>query len=208
MSKTWFTSDLHLGQKNIIEELSTWEHKETTRSGFKTVYAHDEHILQNINKYVELDDELYIIGDLSFHRNLNKTIALFCEIKCRNIHVIWGNHDYKVRKNEYFTSLFKSTQDYKEVRLEGEYLILSHYAMRVWNRGHRGSIHLYGHSHSSLDQDNSSPVNNYYAGLKCMDVGIDNIYKIYGEYRPISFSEVRNIMQTKTLNFTDRIIIN
>lgn len=41
-------------------------------------------------------------------------------------------------------------------------IVLCHYAMRVWDRSHYGSLHLYGHSHGRLH------------GLgRSMDVGVD-----------------------------------
>lgn len=45
--------------------------------------------------------------------------------------------------------------------------MLSHYAMRVWNKSHHQSIHLYGHSHGTLPGFGRS-----------MDVGVDtnNLY--------------------------------
>lgn len=44
----------------------------------------------------------------------------------------------------------------------------------------KGSWYLYGHSHGNLP-----PYDNY----KTMDIGIDSIFKLLGEYRPISFEE-------------------
>lgn len=68
--------------------------------------------------------------------------------------------------------------------------MLFHYAMRVWNKSHHGSIHLYGHSHDSLDKDGE------YNGLS-MDVGMDSAYRIFGEYRPFQIVEIIDIMNKR-----------
>ena len=44
----------------------------------------------------------------------------------------------------------------------GEMFFLSHYAHRVWDKSHYGTIHLFGHSHGGLEDHNLS-----------MDVGED-----------------------------------
>jgi calcineurin-like phosphoesterase family protein len=70
---------------------------------------------------------------------------------------------------------------------------MSHYAHRVWPHHHKGSIHLYGHSHSNLDDDWG----------KSMDVGVDAAYKRFGEYRPFSLDEVLKIMENKKIKIVD-----
>jgi len=72
-----------------------------------------------------------------------------------------------------------------DVKVEGQNIFLFHYACRVWNKSHRGSWQLYGHSHSNLE-----PWDNQ------LDVGVDNIAKLVGEYRPISFYEVQKYIDS------------
>lgn len=69
-----------------------------------------------------------------------------------------------------------------------------HYSMRVWNGSHKGFIHLYGHSHSSLEH---APWG------KSMDVGVDNAYRLFGEYRPFSLKEVVEMMSKREIEFID-----
>jgi calcineurin-like phosphoesterase family protein len=63
-------------------------------------------------------------------------------------------------------------------------ITLLHYALRVWNKSHYSSWHLYGHSHGSLPDDPNS---------MSFDVGID-----CHNYTPISFEQVKAIMARKT----------
>ena len=65
--------------------------------------------------------------------------------------------------------------------------------MRVWNRHGNGSIHLYGHSHNSIDNNHG----------KSMDVGIDAIYNITGEYKPINVEDVLSIMDKRSVQKID-----
>ena len=57
----------------------------------------------------------------------------------------------------------------------------------MWNGSHKGVIHLYGHSHGSIEDFNKS-----------MDVGIDAAYSKFREYRPFHINEILDIMKTKT----------
>ena len=54
MVNTWFTSDFHLGHRNIIRYCSR---------PFASVEEMDAAILANLNKLVGADDVLYFLGD-------------------------------------------------------------------------------------------------------------------------------------------------
>ena len=61
--------------------------------------------------------------------------------------------------------------------------MLSHYAHRVWEGSHKSTWMLYGHSHGSLPEIESS---------LSFDVGVD-----CWNYFPISFEQVLEKMATK-----------
>jgi calcineurin-like phosphoesterase family protein len=180
----WFTSDTHFGHSNIAgPTVSKW------KSGYRDFESLDQMndiIINNINKYVQEDDELYHLGDFAFrdvYKYRNRII-------CKNIHLILGNHD---KLKAHHIPLFKSVQYYKELTINKQKIILLHYAMRVWNRHGNGSIHLYGHSHNSIDNNHG----------KSMDVGIDAIYNITGEYKPINVEDVLSIMDKRSVQKID-----
>ncbi len=75
------------------------------------------------------------------------------------MHLIWGNHDPDAVRE---AGCWETSSPYAEVRVGGTRLVLFHYGMRVWNGHHRGTLHLYGHSHGSLPGDSASA-----------DVGVD-----------------------------------
>lgn len=214
-SQTWFTSDLHLSQVNIIKKLSKWDKKDTTYlRDFNSTTEMNEHIIQKINEYVKPTDELYILGDLYFGTNIYEMMTYIRRINTQNRNLIYGNHDGRLKDDAHknmMSRLFKSICYYKEINkkypLEGQDLhrepwkgyrkiCMSHYAMRVWNQSHRGSWMLHGHSHASLERGNHD-VNKYYNKHLTMDVGIDNIFRLKGEYRPISENEIEELFKNR-----------
>lgn len=167
----WFTSDTHFGHKNI--------NKYSSRP-FSTVEEMDEALLENINARVRHDDTLYHLGDFAFGNGHLYRDA----IKCRNIVLVYGNHDKEIRRDIRLRNRFKVATDYLEDTIRNQFMVLCHYSFRVWNRSHHGSWHLYGHSHGSLPDDPNS---------LSFDVGVD-----CWNYRPLHFDEVREIIGRKT----------
>ena len=133
----YYTSDLHLSHKNIIE----YENRP-----FSSIEEMDNTIIHIINYRLSPDDELYILGDFTLEKNVDKVNSLIRRIKCKK-HLILGNHDYFV-KNESLCSLFDSVHHYLEIDDNGQKVILFHYPIQNWNLKKYGSIHLYGHVHS------------------------------------------------------------
>lgn len=210
MSKQiWFTSDTHYHHKNIVSGTTSWEGGLDKCRNFKTLEEHDNTIVDNINQVVKEDDELYHLGDWSFGGH--EQIKIFRErIKCKNIHLIFGNHDQHIEPiDSPYRKLFASVQYYKELSLKvdpkktkffGKHkIILCHYAMRVWNKSHHGSIMLYGHSHGTLDEMQPKTANPTWIGdqyfiknYRTMDVGVDtnNLY-------PYNLEQILEIMYNR-----------
>ena len=65
--------------------------------------------------------------------------------------MIRGNHDPQVEG--LLESLFDSVNDLLSIKVEGQNIILCHYAMMVWDKSHKSSWQLYGHSHGELPDD-------------------------------------------------------
>lgn len=200
MKNIYFTSDTHYAHKNICRGITGWEENvgEQKTRDFRTLDEMNDTIVNSINGMVKENDILYHLGDWSFG-GIDNIWNFRKQIKCRNIHLIYGNHDHHIEANRMLTiseyaivpahKIFSSVQYYKEIKVAGQMIVLSHYAHRVWNHSHKGAIHLYGHSHASLE--------NVEWG-RSMDVGIDNAFILFGEYRPISIDEVLSIMKNKT----------
>lgn len=170
MPNTWFTADFHLGHKNIIQYCNR---------PFDSVEAMNSAILERLNSAVKANDVLYFLGDFCIGQKA-RALELRHEIRCKKIFAVPGNHDKDTRK---LTEEFSWLGDLAEVSINGQRIVLCHYAMRVWNHSSHGAWHLFGHSHGKLSPPDSS---------LSMDVGVDT-----HDFRPWSFDEIRARMTAK-----------
>jgi len=79
-------------------------------------------------------------------------------------------------------------------------IVLTHCAHAVWEGSHQGSWHLYGHSHATAEK----ALNDFMPGRRSIDVGVDNAFIVFGEYRPIAFDEINEIFQQLPGNSIDK----
>lgn len=171
-SHDFVTADYHFGHTNIIKY---------SNRPYADVQEMNQLLISNWNAKIKPDAIVYFLGDLAFtdlprlrniRNQLNGTIRL-----------IRGNHDKKLIKGEAL-ELFDWVKEYHEDTYEdGTLVVMCHYAFRVWNKSHRGSVNLHGHSHGSLPD----------LGGRQMDVGLDTNPR----YEPYSFKEVMSKMLTR-----------
>lgn len=151
----WLTSDCHFGHKKILE------YSPKTRS-YTSVDEMDKSMIDTWNRMVAPEDTVYILGDISFY-GVQRTIEIVKQLNGQ-LHLIKGNHDYKLCENAEFRNLFVSVQDYLEIKHLKTKIVLCHYPILEWNGCHRNSMHCYGHLHNG-----KSGLEKY----KAMDVGVD-----------------------------------
>lgn len=181
----FFTADLHLGHKNIINYCER---------PFDDVHKMNSQIIEQINNKVHYDDELYILGDFCF-RGKNP-IDYRSQINCSKVHIILGNHDKEQQFIEHLNQDnsvgFYSVNYVKEIIHCNQKIFLSHYPHRSWPASHKGSYHLYGHVHSKLNHEDIN------SNRKTLDVGVDNCInynKTFGE--PWSFKEIQSLFSKR-----------
>ena len=177
MPDTWFTADFHLGHKNIIRYCNR---------PFQTVEEMNQEILERLNARAKTNDILYFLGDFCIGPKV-PAAELRKKIRCKKIYAIPGNHDKDTRK---LTQEFSWLDAFAEASLNGQRIVLCHYAMRVWNQSSRGAWHLYGHSHGRLPSQGTS---------LSMDVGVDT-----HDFRPWHFDEISEQMASKAEITHDR----
>jgi calcineurin-like phosphoesterase family protein len=195
----WFTSDSHFHHKNIVRGVTSWEigEGEVGTRDFDTLEEHDEALVKSFNSVIKENDILYHLGDWSFGGH--EQIKIFRDkLRCKNIHLIFGNHDQHIEPiNSPYRSLFSSLGYYKEISLNVDKkwdqfrkvkICMSHYAMRVWNKSHHGAIMLYGQSHGTLEDN----------GTRSMDVGVDT-----NALYPYHLDEVLEIMLKRKVHTID-----
>jgi len=143
----------------------------------ESVHAHDEILLHNINVDVGEEDVLWHLGDFAWgdYENVRKYRE---RIKCKDIRLIWGNHDKRAIK-DFFTECHEQLL----IKLNGRNIFLNHYPMKSWDRSHHGSWQLFGHVHGGLADD---------PGSLQVDVGVDT-----HNFRPWSFEQLQSFMDEK-----------
>lgn len=137
----FFIADTHFGHENALA---------FDNRPFKTIEEHDKALIENWNNAVSRNDEVFILGDISWYNatRTNEIVASLNGIK----HLIVGNHDKKLLKNREFQSLFIEITDYKELSLSDKKgIVLSHYPIPCFNHHYYGWYHLYGHVHISFE---------------------------------------------------------
>lgn len=157
MARTFITADSHFDHTNIIKYC---------KRPFEDVNQMNQTMVARWNDVVGRDDIVLHLGDLCFRGAQHWFDKLNGQV-----FLIAGNHDkwlkdkpaserggYKTRHGK---PVFRLPSIHGMVH-HRVHVVLSHYAMRAWDRQHHGSYHFFGHSHGNLPNYGRS-----------MDVGVD-----------------------------------
>ena len=121
---------------------------------FDNVEEMNEQLIENHNSVVRGKKTRVIhLGDFALRMNAEKIEQIFKRLKGDQHDLIFGNHDYKKlgRILPVHDQLPWNTKNERlEIKHDGKTIVLSHYAQMVWNKGHYGSLHAFGHSHGNL----------------------------------------------------------
>jgi calcineurin-like phosphoesterase family protein len=168
----FFTADTHFGHTNIIKYCNR---------PFETIEEMNYELIKRWNSKVTSGDTVFHLGDFCFGSNNCDFDKYFSQL---NGNIVWikGNHDDLAWNNRQKFQTFSS--GYYEVKINKQAIILCHYAMRVWNKFHFGSWHLFGHSHGTLPDDLNS---------LSFDCGVDT-----NNFYPYSLEDVKEKMNNKT----------
>lgn len=210
----WFSADLHYWHKNICKADSVWNNPNENCRDFPSTKEMSRHLVEQINKYVGQDDIFIFLGDWSFG-GMENIWNFRKQIICKNIYFVLGNHDSHIRNNKILPNckytyqsntidwedtildgapktqadcvvsakdLFTEVSEVMRLIIDNVEIVSSHYPYEDW----REQIHLHGHTHSKLPIKENR-----------LDVGIDNAFKLFGEYKPFSWKEVKRILKVK-----------
>jgi calcineurin-like phosphoesterase family protein len=164
----YFTADEHYNHRNIID----YCHRP-----FDSVEEMDQTLIDNHNTVVGENDITIHAGDFTLLKNKKLIYEKY-------INRLNGTHVFLKGSHDYWIPWHKSQQIW-EKKLGKHYIVVSHYAMRVWARSHYNSIQLYGHSHGNLPPEG-----------KQHDISVDN-----NEFFPVSLKQIINIMKIRPDNF-------
>jgi calcineurin-like phosphoesterase family protein len=131
-------------------------------------------IIKNHNEVVKPGDIVVHAGDFTLegYQEAKKYID---QLNGTNI-FLKGSHDYWLQGQPH--------HEIWEKTIEGQHIVVCHYAMRVWPKSHYGSFLCYGHSHGKL-----LPIG------KSWDVGVDN-----NGFYPVSFEQLKILMELQPDN--------
>lgn len=154
MQNTFFVSDTHFGHRNIIK--LTLERPWITPRPWSSTLEMDEALIEAWNDVVKPGDQVYHLGDFSFH-NPSYTVSDILSRLQGDIHLVVGNHDKRNLKNPDFVSSFKSVRDLRSVKVGDQRIILCHFPLLEWDQAHRGVFHLHGHVHGAFAGKETQP---------------------------------------------------
>lgn len=178
-------SDPHYNHKNLVKGVTSWSNLDGCRD-FDSLEQHNQTLVSQIQKVCK-NKITFCLGDWSFGGR--KFIKIFREqLQPQELHFIAGNHDHHIirsKHNEH--DLFDSVSMRGEIWVNGQFIVMQHRAERIWDKAHKKSWMLYGHSHGRLETQKP------YHNLKTMDVGIDT----HPKFRPYTGEEIHEIMKQK-----------
>lgn len=193
----YFSSDYHLFHARIIE---------LNARPFKSMQDMVDAIVKNYNEYVDIDDDMWILGDFAFYKADGRVEAVFNRLNGRK-HLIIGNHDCdRIIKRLNWDSVAK------EARLElrpGVWAHLSHcpivhcddlvkddHAEILKKKAPKCcksieanecapniDVYLHGHIHSNQRQ----------CLQNCFDVGVDAC-----DFKPVSAAQICEMWENET----------
>ena len=145
----YYISDMHLFHKNVTNVGNYFDIRR-----FNSLAVMHEYMMEKWNSKITNGDTVYILGDIAMRGTNEELIALVAQLKGRKV-LIKGNHD-DVSDMRY-KNVFEEIYDYKEITdyadQDAYKLVLSHYPILMWNGQHRGTIHLYGHTHNTYENE-------------------------------------------------------
>ena len=242
-----FTADWHLNHINIIKYCNRpflTEYEKATISLAKkgcislksvtidqdAVKKMNNCIIESTNNTVTSDDTLVILGDFCWSSTTKKDVAEFFDrINCKNIYLIFGNHDNR----KVLSSFFKAIYDHHVFSIEKQNIFTSHYPCRSWPSSNYGSWMLYGHVHNKFKQQDDcvfsleeketiknriedliefkvepEKIDTFVKSMQTLflknnltlDVGVDNIREEVPFGTPWSFNDIKFHMEKKLIN--------
>lgn len=180
----YFIADQHYGHKNVLS---------FDNRGFTDIESHDKYLSDSWNKVVGIDDDVYVLGDISWY-NSTKTIEIFKELNGYK-HLIKGNHCGRLLRNRELQTLFQEICDYKELDLgNGKGLVLCHYPIPCFKNHYYGWYHFYGHVHCGFEEHMMQHVRKEMEELYTVPCNMFNVGVMmdYMDYTPRTFEEIIN----------------
>ena len=190
----FITSDTHYAHKNLCRATTEWSKEGNNTRDFVSLDHMNSTIVNNINEVVGQDDILIHLGDFAFS-GIDKIKEFRSRIMCKNIILVYGNHDHNVKNNrDKVQDLFLDTKDYIDLDLtipngkstERHRFILFHFPICSWDGMAKGVTLCHGHVHL--------PKHLKIGDGKSIDVGMDG-----NDMKPYRIQEVISLMKNQPI---------
>ncbi len=171
--------------------------------GFADAQEMNAYMLERWNRKVRKNDEVVILGDLSWGK-AQETNELLEKLNGR-LYLIQGNHDRFLKNKEYNAARFVWIRPYEEMKDNRRKVVLCHYPVMCYNgqyrtddKGDPKTYMLYGHVHDTFDQRlierfQQITRDSVKAGMDGEEHPIPchmiNCFCMYSDYTPLSLDE-------------------
>lgn len=187
----YYISDCHFGHENMNTRMDT--------RGFSSAQEMDEYMIEQWNKKVRKNDEVVILGDLSWGDG-NYTNNILKRLNGQKF-LIEGNHDRRYLKDKNFDkTLYVWIKPYAELNDNNRKIICCHYPVFCYNGQYRKlpsgeprTYMLYGHVHDTQDQRLVEQFQKITRNTQVRDGNIPcnmiNCFCMYSDYTPLTLDE-------------------
>ena len=136
----FYISDMHFGHANVLRfDNRPW----------KTVEEMEEELVRRWNAAVGKGDTVYILGDFCWQKE-PEWIRILNRLNGGKVLIV-GNHD--IHGSATLRKMFQDVKEYKEIKDNGRFVVLSHYPIPCFKNHFYGAYHLYGHVHITFEHD-------------------------------------------------------
>lgn len=132
---TWFSSDPHLGHRNIVE---VFKHNGQPARPFKNISDHNEVIVARHNERVMRTHRWYCLGDLAMS---DGPIEQYLPRMAGEKFLILGNHD--LERTAFYLQFFK---DVLSMTVMAD-MLFTHIPIAPWSFGSKIRANIHGHCH-------------------------------------------------------------
>ena len=191
----YYIADSHFFHENLNTKMDY--------RGFESGKAMNQYMLKKWNSKVRKNDEVVILGDLSWG-NAEETNELLEQLHGR-LYLILGNHDRFLKDKEYNASRFEWIKPYEELNDNKRKIVLCHYPIMCYNGQYRvdaegkpKSYMLYGHVHDTQDQrlleqfqkiTGNTDLTNPDGNKRSIPCNMINCFCMYSDYTPLTLDE-------------------
>ncbi|MCI8976492.1 MAG: phosphoesterase [Lachnospiraceae bacterium] len=191
----YYIADLHFFHGALNDKMD--------RRGFASVEEMNEYMIEKWNKKVRKNDDVVIIGDLSWG-NVQETNTLLQRLKGK-LYLVCGNHDRFVNNKEMNPDRFKWIKHYAELSDNRRKVVLCHYPIMCYNgqyrvdeKGEPKTYMLYGHVHDTQDErlieqfqeiTRKTMVTDAQGNERSIPCNMINCFCKFSDYEPLTLDE-------------------